>query len=170
MSATLLQTEKTTPSALLSGARKALLDRVLESCSDAGLGERRSNIKAALLSNSNKWATSIYNAPLTPVPWCTAKQFVTVLRLRLGLTDMDLPRDYKCASVVTPFIDTFHVLKCRFSKLYYRRHNAIVIACAKLYRTAGSTVVEPMLKEHTKDERQAKAGHRGDLRRQALLG
>ena len=96
--ATLLQTEKTTPSALLSGAKTALLDRVLESCSDARLGERRSNIKAALLSNSNKWATSIYNAPLTPTPWCTAKQFVTVLRLRLGLTDMDLPRNHSNAS------------------------------------------------------------------------
>jgi hypothetical protein len=150
--ATLLQTEKTTPSALLSGARKALLDRVLESCADAGLGERRSNIKAALLSNSNKWVTSIYNAPLTSVPWCTAKQFVTVLRLRLrlGLTDMNLPRNHMCKCGAT--IDTFHVLKCRFSKLY-RRHNAIVIACAKLYRSAGSTVdIEPMLKEHVKGD------------------
>ena len=45
------------------------------------------------------------------------------------------------------------MLKCRFSKLYYRRHNAIVIACAKLYRSAGSTVViEPMLKEHVKED------------------
>ena len=88
---------------------------MLESCSDAGFGQRRSNIKAALLSNSNKWATSIYNTPLTPVPWCTAKQLVTVLRLRLGLADMDLPRDHKCKCGVT--IETFHVLKCRISKL-----------------------------------------------------
>jgi hypothetical protein len=40
-----------------------------------------------------------------------------------------------------------------YSKLYYRRHNAIVLACAKMYRTAGSTVViEPMLKEHVKKD------------------
>jgi hypothetical protein len=77
---------------------------------------------------------------------------LTVLRLRLGLTDMDLLRDHKCKAVWCHGIDTFHVLKCRFSKLYYRRHNAIVIACAKLYRTAGSTVgIEPMLKEYTKE-------------------
>jgi hypothetical protein len=147
--ATLLQTEKTTPSALLSEAKKAQLDRVLESCLDPKLGDRRNNMKAAFLSNSNKWATSIYNAPLTPEPWCTAKQFVTVLRLRLGLTNMDLPRDHKCECGAT--IDTSHVLTCRYSQLYYRRHNAIVLACAKMYRTAGSTVViEPMLKEHVK--------------------
>ena len=149
--ATLLQTEKTTPSALLSGAKQALLDRVLESCSDPRLGDRRSNIKAALLSNSNKWATFIYNAPLTPKPWCTAKQFVTVLRLRLGLTNMGLPLDHRCECGAT--IDTYHALTCRFSKLYYRRHNAIVLACAKMYRTAGSTIViEPMLKEHVKSD------------------
>jgi hypothetical protein len=41
--ATLLQTEKTTPSALLFEAKKALLDRVLESCLDPKLGDRRSN-------------------------------------------------------------------------------------------------------------------------------
>jgi hypothetical protein len=62
---------------------------------------------------------------------------------------MDLPRDHKCECGAT--IDTSHVLTCRYSNLYYRRHNAIVLACAKMYRTAGSTVaIEPMLKEHVK--------------------
>jgi hypothetical protein len=69
-------------------------------------------VTAALLSNSNKWATSIYNAPLTPEPWCTAKQFVTVLRLlRLGLTNMDLPpRDHKCeVELQSPNVPRAHV-------------------------------------------------------------
>ena len=57
--------------------------------------------------------------------------------------------DHKCECGAT--IDTSHVLTCRYSQLYYILHNAIVLACAKMYRTAGSIVViEPMLKEHVK--------------------
>jgi hypothetical protein len=46
--ATLLQTEKTSPSALLSGVKEAHRERVLDLCKDFGV-EKNSAAKAALL-------------------------------------------------------------------------------------------------------------------------
>ena len=142
--ATLLQTEKTSPSALLSGVKEAHLERVLALCKDFGL-ERSSAAKAALLSNGDKWANSIFNAPLTAQPWCTPVEYVMVLRVRLGLAKMDVPTGVTCKCNTRQDVD--HALKCTHSHLFYRRHNAIVLACAKLYRMAGSSVtIEPMVR------------------------
>lgn len=143
--AALLQTEKTTPSALMSGVQEIIYKRVLDDCKI--YGDRGNNMRVALLSNGNKWATSIFTAPLTKKPWCTAAEYVTVLRMRVGM-EMGLPGGLGC-SCGTP-MDAYHAMTCSHSSLYNQRHNAIIIACARLYRSVGGTVrIEPML--HGKD-------------------
>lgn len=154
--ASLLRTEKMTPRALMSGVRDLFHKKVLDRCTIHG-SHKANNVRVALLSNGNKWATSIYTAPLTTKPWCSPAEYVTVLRMRVGM-EMGLPGGVACWC--GKVMDTYHAITCAYSSLYNQRHNAIIGACAKLYRSVGGTVrTEPML--HGKEAYE----RRGDKRR-----
>jgi hypothetical protein len=78
----------------MSGVRELTYKRVLDRCTIHG--DRSNNMRVALLSNGNKWATFIFTAPLTKKPWCSAAEYVTVLRMRVGM-EMGLPGDLGCS-------------------------------------------------------------------------